>query len=383
MSAPDETIMEHFGLGRRNFILDPHDDADSAFWGDRTTPSRTQIVEDLRIDIEGGLAPKRLFWGPYGGGKTHTLAYTIRRLQELSDILPIYVECPTMNRKSTFLDLYAYGIMKSIGQDLTLKVFNKVVDMSVGEGGRSEVLDKLKRTIGDAELSMAVLRFLDPQFDPLVFWSWFSGVSVPRPQLAMLNQTNDLTEADPAYLAFLLITLARLYRLTYKKQPVLILDELERLVDIGDDGQATFRTALTRLTDENQNDLGLLMAYSVDAFDRLPDMFGGPVGSRLTTSGYVEIPPLAGDEAEAFMRSIILHVRDPKANIAALTTKAREQTAEKVVDDLFPFSQPAFDKLIAELPTQALTPREMMHRMTRVVSKAYIMKKAIVTSDLL
>jgi Cdc6-like AAA superfamily ATPase len=382
MSTADDNIMNHFGLRRRNFILDPHDEADSTFWAERAQPNRTRIVEELQIDLEAGLAPKRLFWGPYGGGKTHTLENLTRSLEKMTDIYSVYVESPTMEKKSTFLVLYRSGIMKSIGQDLTLSIFNKIVDMSVGEGGRSEVLEKLKRTIGDEELSMAVLRFLDPQFDPLLFWSWFSGASVPRGQLSILNQTNDLTEAEPAYLATLLVILARLYRLTHNKLLVLILDELEHLQEIGVDGSATFQTAFIRLTDPNQNDLGVLMAYSADVWDRLPDMFRGPVQSRLGTEAYIEIPSLVPKEAETFMRLIIQYVRDPSANVADLAAKARQATREKVIDDIFPFSQEAFEKLLSQVPSQFFTPREIMHRMTRAVSRAFITKRLIVTSDI-
>ncbi len=77
------TIGETYGLRRENFILDPVEDTDCF----ARTDIKTQILaENLDIDLVTALAPKRLFWGPYGGGKTHTLMRTMRELQLLTPV---------------------------------------------------------------------------------------------------------------------------------------------------------------------------------------------------------------------------------------------------------------------------------------------------------
>ena len=69
---PDEMngVGKKYGLKRDNFILNPL--IDHACFA-RDDIKTHDIAESLDIDLVTGLAPKRLVWGPYGGGKTHTL----------------------------------------------------------------------------------------------------------------------------------------------------------------------------------------------------------------------------------------------------------------------------------------------------------------------
>src|SRR5438094_10152348 len=117
MASQDQvtpTIGEAYGLRRENFILDPVADTDCF----ARTDIKTQLLaENLDIDLVTALAPKRLFWGPYGGGKTHTLMRTMRELQQLTPVHPVRIECPDLSRRSRFHDLYRDGIMRGLGQD--------------------------------------------------------------------------------------------------------------------------------------------------------------------------------------------------------------------------------------------------------------------------
>src|SRR5687767_2422930 len=104
MTSPaGQSLEQAFALTRPNFILDPEQD-----WPcfARRDINVTSIVEGLQIDLVTKLAPKRLLWGPYGGGKTHTLYRTFHELEQLTSVHPIRVECPDLSRRSTFVDLY-------------------------------------------------------------------------------------------------------------------------------------------------------------------------------------------------------------------------------------------------------------------------------------
>ena len=80
MSEDAKTIAESYGLKRSNFILDPIADYD-CFARDDIPVS--EIAAALDVDLVTGQAPKRLVWGPYGGGKTHMLMKTASELQKL------------------------------------------------------------------------------------------------------------------------------------------------------------------------------------------------------------------------------------------------------------------------------------------------------------
>ena len=106
-------ISQRYGLQRENFILDPLKDTGCFARDDIDT---RVIAESLDIDLVTKLAPKRLVWGPYGGGKTHTLMRTMQELKQLTPIHSVRIECPDLSKKSRFHDLYREGIMRGLGQ---------------------------------------------------------------------------------------------------------------------------------------------------------------------------------------------------------------------------------------------------------------------------
>src|SRR6266849_8004566 len=113
-----------YGLRRENFILDPVKDTQCFARVDIDTRA---IAQSLDTDLVTGLAPKRLVWGPYGGGKTHTLMRTMQELNQLTDIHTGRVECPDLTRKSRFHDLYREGIMRELGQDFVIGIIEDVM----------------------------------------------------------------------------------------------------------------------------------------------------------------------------------------------------------------------------------------------------------------
>ena len=123
-------IQNRFGLRRSNFVLNPLSDEDADFFADRTGVNVGTIIEDLQIDLATGLPPKRMLWGPYGGGKTHTLQHTMKKLSELTPIYPVYIECPDLSKRSTFLELYREGQEIEIMPDTELpqRVMERIVE---------------------------------------------------------------------------------------------------------------------------------------------------------------------------------------------------------------------------------------------------------------
>ena len=96
MEGETVPIGQQYGMRRDNFILDPLIDT-GCFARDDI---KTQVIaESLDIDLVTGLAPKRLVWGPYGGGKTHTLMRTMKELQQLTPIHAVRIECPDLSKK--------------------------------------------------------------------------------------------------------------------------------------------------------------------------------------------------------------------------------------------------------------------------------------------
>ncbi len=382
-----EGIAGWFGLSRSNFILDPEADAD--FYAKRTRVDIQSIVESLRIDLVTELPPKRLFWGLYGGGKTHTLFKVTKELAKLIKIYPVYVECPNLAKKSTFVHLYHDGIMASMGQDFICKLFEDLIE-DIGLVRREELLKKLKEVIGDEELSRAVASLLgaDPN-KKLAFWRYISGVSVPQRDIADLGQTQDLTTAEPAKLAEIIVILGKVLKSIKKQTLVLILDELDRLEYVGDETGTTFQNAFRKLMDPNQRDVAVLIGCSAGNLKELPDVFGvrtvedlGPVISRLGQTGLIEISQVNPEDADVFIKAIIQYLRKQNLNINEKIAELKQKISETIEPDFFPFTKESIEALKGTL-RGIMTPREIIQRMTQAAGKAYLMQKPIITKDVI
>ena len=380
VQASDDTIQSRFGLSKPNFIVDP--DAEADFYAFRSDVDINAEVESLQEDLVTGLAPKRLVWGPYGGGKTHTLHKIARELEKLTDIHAVYVDCPDLTRRATFLDLYRDGIVRAIGQELVLNLFERTLQ-NVGMALREELMARLRDALGDEELSKAVVRLVDPGFNELKLWAFISGVSVNRGDLADLGQTQDLTVAESSRLAEMLILLGKLTRDNLNKTLVLILDEMDRLDGVGQETIITFETGFRRLVDPNQKSVAVLIGSSASTLQDMPALFSanGAVRSRLTDDAVVEIRNLQAGDVDRFIQEIIERFRDPSANLEDLVVQASESTPETVTGQFFPFSDESIDALKGRL-TGAMTPREITLNLTRLLGRAHLQNKLAVTSDL-
>lgn len=371
------SVGQKYGLGRDNFILDPlHDTACFA----RDDVNTRVIAESLDTDLVTDLAPKRLVWGPYGGGKTHTLMRTMEELKSLTHIHAVRVECPDLSKRSRFHDLYREGIMRELGQDFVIGLIEDVLQ-DVGLARREEMMQKVKDRLEDEEVAKAAIRVVDPNFDRLRLWRWISGVSLSRADLDDLGQTRDLTETEAARLADIIILIGRLLRELRNQTLVLVLDEMERLNSIGAETIGTFVSGFTRLADPNQSHVSVLLGVSASLETEMAEVFGsrGPVVSRLGDEALVEIPALDEADVDKFIRGVIEYVRDPAANLEALVKEAESATQETVQGDMYPFTSEAIETLKSQL-TQMMTPREITLKMTRALGRAFRADQPVVTS---
>ena len=306
----DRTVLmaEQYGLRRDNFILDPIEDFDCFARDDIAV---LDIAEGLDVDLVTGLAPKRLVWGPYGGGKTHMLMATTSELGKLTRIKAIRIECPDLGRKSRFHDLYREGIMRGLGNSFVIGLMEQVVQ-NVGFKPAGELRAALTDWFGDEEVGRAAEQLFNPNFDRLKLWRWMSGVSMSRADLDMLGQTQDLTQAEAARLADLIVMLGRLLRRLRGETLVLILDEMERLKTIGPETITTFMSGFSHLVDQNQRHVSILIGSSAALEMEMVDIFStnSPVMSRLGDEVKIEISVLPTDQSvDRFVENVVGFLR--------------------------------------------------------------------------
>jgi len=377
------SVAEWFGLKRPNFILDPKEDAD--FYAPRTGVDIPKIEEGIQVNLVTDRPPKRFFWGIYGGGKTHTLFHITRRLERHLNIYPVYVECPSVPKKSTFLHLYHDGIMASLGQDFVVEMFRDLID-SVGTVRFEELFIKLKEILEDEELSRAVSSLLGARPEKqLTFWRYISGVSVPARDLAELNLTEGLVDTIPSRLANILIIIGKVVKKIRKKTLVLILDELDRLSAVTDEyGASTYEEAFRKLVDENQKEIAVIMSCSARSQREIPLVFGGeggPILSRIGIHNVIQISEIAPTDVDNFITKILEWTVDRKSSESKIE-QAKNATNETIVPELFPFTKEAIEALKGTL-RGTMTPREITQRMSDAAGKAFLMKRPVITRDII
>lgn len=377
-SEPPIPISTRYGLRRDNFILNPV--VDTACFA-RVDIDTRSIAESLDTDLVTGIAPKRLVWGPYGGGKTHTLMRAMSELEQLTSIHAVRVECPDLSKKSRFHDLYREGIMRELGEDFIIGLIDDVLQ-SVMPARRDALVEALKERFGDEEIAKAAVRIIDPNFEQLRLWRWISGAALSRADLDDLGQTQDLTQTEAARLADIITIFGRLLKELRGETLVLVLDEMERLHLIGAETIPTFVSGFTRLADPNQMHVSILMGASAAVESEMVEVFdtGGPVISRLGSEATLEIPALHDADVDRFIKDVVAYVRDPDAEIAALISSAGSSTNETLTEEFFPFTDDAIEALKSHL-TQIMTPREITLKMTRALGRAYRADAAAVVME--
>jgi len=380
------SVKEWFGLKRDNFVLKPKENVeDRKFYASRPNSVNIQSqITGLEVRLESKLSPKRLYWGPYGSGKTHTLYKVLEALTALGlDIHVAFVECPALKKTSTFTELYNRA-MNEIGMDFVISLLKDVMNATVKQVGFAEaeiVQRKIMEIMDDEDLGRATYSFVTagPQFDPMVLWRWITASDISNAERDKLRVTSDLRAADPERLTNILITLGRLLREHKNKTLVLVFDELDRTKDIGSlDAQVTFSTAFTRLTDPAQDYVAAFLAASASRIQELPEIISAPVQNRLGKRDIVVIPSMTSEDVEPFIKDILDYLRDLNADVDKLVEQAKAETEEEIEKEFYPFTKEAIGE-IKSACGQIITPRDITRFMSDAASYAKLRGKHVIT----
>jgi hypothetical protein len=118
----------------------------------------------------------------------------------------------------------------------------------------------------------------------------------------------------------------------------------------------------------------VFLATSANRIADVPGIISEAVRSRLTRENVKEIPPMVSEDVEPFIKDIIGYNRPNGLKLDSLLQKARSQTKEQVVEDLYPFTKDALDAIKVKLE-KSIVPREICLIMSRAASYAKNMMK--------
>lgn len=270
--------------------------------------------------------------------------------------------------------------MRGLGEAFVIGLMEEVV-RKVGFKRPEELRAELTGWFGDEEVGKAAEQLYNPNFDRLKLWRWISGVGMSRADLDLLGQTQDLTQAEAARLADLIVMLGRLLKRLRGHTLVLILDEMERLNIIGHEVITTFISGFSHLVDPNQREVSVLIGASAVLQDDIVEIFSGtsPVMSRLGDDVKIEISALQDQDVDQFVEKLLRFVRKKDFDVAAAIQAMETSTNETLNTRFYPFTQETVEAMNAKLGT--LTPRAITMQLTRALGRAYRRRLDVVTTE--
>jgi Cdc6-like AAA superfamily ATPase len=375
-----KTLSEWFGLRRPNFVLDPRSSVeDREFYAKRPKSLDIQKqITSLELDLEASMSPKKIYYGAYGSGKTHTLYKVLYELEQRLPIHVAFVECPVLKKNSTFLDLYA-KTLEVLGMDFVTSLLHEAMNRAVKEVSFMDVEKHLIQLADDEDLGRATYQFITQRLDPMKMWRWVTASGISSRERDELRVRDDLGSADPTRLVTILLTVGKLLRKLKQRSLVLVFDELDRTRPLGEEGSVTFSTAFTRLTEPAQTDAAVFFSLSAARIDDLPDILTEPVRSRIGKQNIVEIPPMASDDVRPFTEGIVGYVRDQSFDVKKAVGHYRpDADSETLTDELYPFTVDAIEAIKAACG-QMILPREICFLLGRSSAYSKIRGKHVVT----
>ena len=147
---------------------------------------------------------------------------------------------------------------------------------------------------------------------------------------------------------------------------------------------STYEEAFRRLVDENQRDIAILTGCSAVNTRDLPELFrgeAGPIISRIGSHNLIEISEISPTDIDNFIKSILDYMVD-KEQAKQKTDELKESIDETLEIDLFPFTNDAIEALKGTLKG-IMTPREITQRMSDSAGKAFLMKKPVITREII
>ena len=387
------SVKDRFKLKENNFIIDPKKEC--RFFSERQEVDLDSISNSLRTDIVTDLAPKRLIWGTYGSGKTHTLyavadileTLSVKENNEKPSILVIYIEAKILSKNATFLDVYSDFINK-IGkqriENLFSMVYSKIIHKYEAlQRNQDNIKEFIEKDIPNLYIDLYQIIAVSKSFNaPLsTIWRWLSGENIPTKMLDDLGIETDLTKGDPSTLVEILISIAKLFD-NYENQTLMILlDELDRWDNLNSEAASSLEMGFMKLCDQNQQNISLVLSLSASQFienESILAFLTLPVIQRIGHHNIINIPNLTEKEAKALMYKVITHRREKDIDLESILKNSPK--GEKFTKKSYPFSEEALEQIISNTQMY-LVPRNLLQAMTRSAGQAHIEDSNYITTE--
>ena len=348
-------MFEHLKLSRWPFVVVP-EPALCTFLADRH--QFTKDIEALLRNLSRQNASSiHLLWSWFGAGKTHGLYYISNRAKQIQEsgqcnLVTIYSEFP-LNPRS-FVDVYRSLALNLDSEELIHAYLEICTSIS------AHILEKeLRQTSPDLFAALKVLSIGEPSDQDLVM-RWIRAEPIPIADCRRVGISKKISSTEDA--SRLLIAILRMFGLcanskNYSNSRVLwLLDELQRIDQLPARIRNEINTAIHSVFNARPTGFSILLSFSGQPTDRLPDWFSPELKDRMGPTKVLVLPPMEMLDALTFVRDILTYSR----------------TQEEFIDDpYFPFSEHTCKILIQGIKDRGeLKPRSIMQVFGSVLSEA-------------
>lgn len=382
--------LSDYGLVKPSFQLDPELDC-KIFVGRPDVKERLESRLSRAIVTETSM--HTMIYGEYGSGKTHTLNYVRKFLDEKKlPVISVYVRSPNVEQRSKPSDLFG-SIIASISPLQIFSLFTKIYDSVQMELQKTQDVYQriaiIERVTGNRDLANVIHKYVTtrPSGDYLII-KWLSGEKISAKEKTELSVVQDNSDQYAAVQT--LLSLLRMFNEFERKYVLLLLDEMEGLSILSSRSLEEFGNFLRPLV-ELRSGIAVLLAFTSHAGldDALPIFSSGSaVGSRVGyPQNYIFLKPFDDpDSMKQFVRELLRAVRDPKADIKSLVKTHGKGLAEKPSDSFYPFTEEAvgliFQQYSQTSQAKPILPRDILKIMTDCLGDAISEDKVVITTDL-
>lgn len=331
-----------------NFRLELEDRA--AYFGG--SKINEDIIRDIRVRFMMGYQPKKLLYGQYGIGKTHTLYNIKYQLEESPDAqnnTEYKVKCCFIDAEFKEKTNYNY-LHAQMMEALTLEKIMDIVQEYLHKNAGPNIEEKLREDFGDANIGRAI-QALGIVGEPITLWKWLCGGTLTAAELRSYNLTKNMDTVSEMYRV-----LSGLMRQFVNKgvYHLFLLDEMEGLQNIhNQDCRESFHDAFRRFADDDNDVIGFIVSIYAMHEESIPEfVFREDIKTRLNRSNIHRLEYLAQDDARHFLKDLFSLVIDDE--------KKKEKERQGLIQsglEYYPLTDEAIDELVnlaVSAPTSSL-----------------------------
>ena len=341
MFAP---LNERFCLkgDRKNFSIDFRNNSEdrAAYFGKRKM--NEAIIQSIRSRYMMGNQPKKILYGQYGAGKTHTLFNIMYQLQDSEDAkknTSYEIKCCFIDAEFKEKTDYNY-LHTQMMEAMTLERVREITEEYLAKNAGPDLEEKLRNEFGgDANIARAI-RALGFAGEPITLWKWLCGGMLTPAELTSYHLTKNMDTVSEMYRV-----LTGIARLFFKKNVyyLFLLDEMEGLDNIRkQDCRESFHDAFRKLADDDNNVVGFIISIYAMREEDIPEfVFREDVITRLNRENIHSLEYLAEDGIRQFLKELFSLVVDEEK-------KKKKEEGGQIPKNLeyYPLTDDAMDEFV-------------------------------------